>query len=65
MDKPSSFQPGAGYSIQRADFYSTLRVGSGQAIEILHIMRRDFMIHQCSHRAGAGSREQSLNALVG
>lgn len=23
------------------------------------------MIHQCSHRTGAGSREQSLDALVG
>lgn len=30
---------------------------SGQAIEILYVMRRGPMIHQCDHGTGAGSRE--------
>lgn len=49
----------------KEQIYSILRAASGQAIEILHIMRRDSMIHRSSHRTGAGSREQSLDALMG
>lgn len=52
-------------NLSKEQIYSILRAASGQAIEILHIMRRDSMIHQCSHGTGAGSREQSLEALEG
>lgn len=52
-------------TLSKEHIYSILRAASGQSIEILHIMIRDSMIHQCSHRTVAGSREQSLDALMG
>lgn len=62
QDPHSSLGLGA---LSKEQIYSIVRAASGQAIETLHIMRTDSVIHQYSHRTGAGSREQSLDALVG